>query len=64
MSRVRSGQRVWRMDDFFDSDVVKNHDFFQKSEKPSWDLRTTRKHIPGHMEKHRSFASEAFMRLV
>ena len=30
---------------------------FHEFENPSWDLRTTRKHIPGPLEKHRSFAS-------
>ena len=37
---------------------------FHKSEKPSWDLRTTRQHTPGPLEKHRSFASEGFIWLV
>ncbi len=32
---------------------------FHEFEKPSWDLRNTRKHTPRPLEKHRSFASEA-----
>ena len=60
MSQVRSVQRVWFMNDFFDPYVVKNHDV-HKSEKLSRDLRTTRKNTPGPLEKHRTFASEALI---
>ncbi len=33
-----------------DPDVVKNHDF-QEIRKPFWNLRITRKHTPGPLEK-------------
>ncbi len=43
MSRVRSNQRVWLMDDFLDPDVVKHHDF-SWIWNTSWDLSNIRKH--------------------
>ncbi len=46
------------LDICFYSYVLKNHDF-PEIRKPFWDLRNTRKHTPGPLEKHRTFASFA-----
>ena len=51
----------WLMDNLFGPIRGEKIMIFHEFEKSSWDLGNTQKHTPGPLEKHRAFASFAFM---
>ena len=59
MSRVRSTHSGLAHGRCFDPYVVNNHAFLENT-KPSWDLKTTRNHIPGPLEKTLDLRERSF----